>query len=88
MHAESSSTPVKHVVCRLQLLSCDRVWAQEMYERPRQAANTRMASALDGLKRIYEPQQGLLAAARGLGLDVLNASPGGKARIMQYAMGG
>ena len=60
---------------------------QDMYERPRQAANMRMASALDGLKRVFEPQQGLLALARGLGLDVLNAMPGGKARVMQYAMG-
>ncbi len=46
-----------------------------------------MIAALDGLKRVFEPQAGLLSGLRGLGLDALNAAPGVKQRIMRYAMG-
>ena len=60
---------------------------QEAYEAPRQAANGAMIAALDGLKRVFEPQAGLLSSLRGLGLDALNAAPGAKQRIMRYAMG-
>lgn len=60
---------------------------QDMYERPRQRANVTMMGALDSLKRVFAPQNGLLAAARGLGLDALNAFPVVKTRVMQYAMG-
>ena len=60
---------------------------QEMYERPRQQANTAMMAALDSLKRVFAPQQGVLATVRGLGLDLLNAAPPLKNRIMSYAMG-
>ncbi|KAK9825846.1 hypothetical protein WJX81_003187 [Elliptochloris bilobata] len=57
------------------------------YEAPRQAANGAMLAALDGLKRVFEPQSGLLSGLRGLGLDALNAVPGAKQRIVRYAMG-
>ncbi len=46
-----------------------------------------MMAALDGLKRIFEPQEGLLSSLRGVGLDALNAAPAVKQRIMRYAMG-
>ena len=46
-----------------------------------------MMTALDGLKRIFEPQDGLLASLRGLGLDMINGSSGMKRQIMKYAMG-
>ena len=61
--------------------------AQEMYERPRQQANVAMMGALDGLQRVFAPQGGLFASVRGLGLDLLNASPPIKTRIMRHAMG-
>ncbi|KAK9803505.1 hypothetical protein WJX73_010743 [Symbiochloris irregularis] len=60
---------------------------EEMYERPRQRANVSMMAALDALKRVFVPQTGLLATARGLGLDALNAFPLAKNRVMMYAMG-
>ena len=60
---------------------------QEMYEQPRQRANTSMMATLDSLKRVFVPQTGILATVRGLGLDVLNAAPPLKKRIMGYAMG-
>ena len=60
---------------------------QEHYERPRQAANVSMMASLDSLKRVFTPQDGPVAAVRGLGLDLLNATTAGKSRIMQYAMG-
>ena len=60
---------------------------QEQYERPRQRANLSMTAALDGLKRVFEPQTGLSARLRSLGLGVLNELPFAKDKIMQYAMG-
>lgn len=60
---------------------------QEHYEAPRQRANLAMMAALDGLSRVYRPQGGLLASARGLGLGLVNALPGAKQQIMRYAMG-
>ena len=60
---------------------------QEMYEAPRQSENARMMTALDTLKRVFEPQDGLLASLRGLGLDLLNGSGVMKRQIMRYAMG-
>ena len=60
---------------------------QEMYEAPRQSENARMMTALDSLKRVFEPQDGLLASLRGLGLDLLNGSGVMKRQIMRYAMG-
>jgi len=64
-----------------------RLRAQGAYQAPRQAANTAMMAALDGLKRVFEPQEGLLSSLRGVGLDALNAAPAVKQRIMRYAMG-
>ena len=61
--------------------------AQIAYEAPRQRANGAMLAALDGLKRVFEPQSGLLSGLRGLGLDAINALPGAKQRIVRYAMG-
>ena len=61
--------------------------AQSAYEAPRQRANGAMLAALDGLKRVFEPQTGLLSGLRGLGLDAINALPGAKQRIVRYAMG-
>ena len=58
---------------------------QEMYEAPRQRANLAMMSALDGLQRIYKPQEGLLASIRSLGLGVVNSSSTMKQQIMKYA---
>lgn len=46
-----------------------------------------MMAVLDGLKRIFAPQSGLVASLRGLGLDVINGSPEMKRQIMKYAMG-
>ena len=46
-----------------------------------------MMAALDGLKRVFAPQAGLLASMRSLGLDIINATPPVKHRIMRYAMG-
>ena len=60
---------------------------QDMYESPRQQENAAMMTALDGLKRVFEPQDGLLASLRGLGLDVINGSGTMKKQIMKYAMG-
>ena len=60
---------------------------QEQYERPRQRANLSMTAALDGLKRVFEPQTGLTARVRSLGLGMLNEFPFAKDKIMQYAMG-
>ena len=60
---------------------------QEHYELPRQRANVRMTAALDGLKRVFEPQAGLTARLRSLGLGLLNELPFAKDKIMQYAMG-
>ncbi len=60
---------------------------QDMYESPRQQENASMMTALDGLKRVFEPQDGLLASLRGLGLDMINGSDVMKRQIMKYAMG-
>ncbi len=60
---------------------------QEEYERPRQQANISMTAALDGLKRVFEPQTGLTARIRSIGLGLLNDVPFAKDKIMQYAMG-
>lgn len=60
---------------------------QEEYERPRQQANISMTAALDGLKRIFEPQTGLTARIRSISLGFLNDVPFAKDKIMQYAMG-
>lgn len=46
-----------------------------------------MAAALDGLGRIFKPQEGPVAALRSVGLDLLNASGPAKKHIMRYAMG-
>lgn len=46
-----------------------------------------MMTALDSLKRVFEPQEGLLASLRGLGLDLINNSGMMKKQIMKYAMG-
>lgn len=60
---------------------------EEDYERPRQQANISMTAALDGLKRVFEPQTGLTARIRSIGLGLLNDVPFAKDKIMQYAMG-
>ena len=60
---------------------------QDMYETPRQQENGAMATALDSLKRVFEPQDGMLASLRGLGLDLINGSGVMKKQIMRYAMG-
>lgn len=58
-----------------------------MYEGPRQQENAAMMTALDSLKRVFEPQDGLLASLRGFGLDLINGSGAMKRQIMKYAMG-
>jgi 2-polyprenyl-6-methoxyphenol hydroxylase-like FAD-dependent oxidoreductase len=58
-----------------------------LYEAPRQRVNGAMAAALDGLARVFQPQQGSLAALRGLGLDLINSTPLLQRGIMKYAMG-
>ena len=65
------------------------VWSslQEHYEAPRQRANVAMMAILDGLKRVFVPQSGLVAGVRALGLDVVHAVQPLKSRIMKYAMG-
>ncbi|KAL0049996.1 hypothetical protein WJX82_002364 [Trebouxia sp. C0006] len=60
---------------------------EEEYERPRQQANISMTAALNGLKRVFEPQTGLTARIRSIGLGLLNDVPFAKDKIMQYAMG-
>ncbi|KAK9821489.1 hypothetical protein WJX74_001614 [Apatococcus lobatus] len=60
---------------------------EELYERPRQQANVTMMGGLDMLKRLFTPQQGMLASFRNFGLDAVNASPMMKKQIMSYAMG-
>ena len=46
-----------------------------------------MMASLDALKRIYEPQEGFLAAARQAGLALINRSTMAKQQIMKVAMG-
>ncbi len=46
-----------------------------------------MMGGLDLLKRLFTPQQGLLASVRNFGLDAVNATPAVKQQIMKYAMG-
>lgn len=46
-----------------------------------------MIGAIDGLQRVFKPQTGLVAALRGFGLDIIQATPSIKNRIMQVAMG-
>ncbi|KAK9834120.1 hypothetical protein WJX84_000985 [Apatococcus fuscideae] len=60
---------------------------EEHYERPRQRANVSMMAGLDLLKRLFTPQEGLLANMRNLGLDTVNIMPAVKQQIMKYAMG-
>ena len=60
---------------------------QDLYEAPRQRANAAMAAALDGLRRVFQPQEGALASLRGLGLDIINSTPALQRGIMKYAMG-
>lgn len=60
---------------------------QDEYEHPRQQANISMTAALDGIKRVFEPQTGLSARVRSIGLTLLNEVPFAKDKIMQYAMG-
>jgi len=60
---------------------------QAEYEAPRQRANVAMMTALDGLKRIFEPQRGVLAGLRGAGLSIINSAPPIKEQILKYAMG-
>lgn len=60
---------------------------QDNYERPRQRANISMTAALDGLKKVFEPQAGVSARIRNIGLGLLNELPFAKDRIMKYAMG-
>lgn len=62
------------------------IW-QDLYEKPRQTENGLMMAALDGLKRVFAPQSGLLASLRGVGLDIINGNPELKRQIMKYAMG-
>ena len=44
-------------------------------------------AALDGLKRVFEPQRGVFAGLRGAGLSIINAAPPLKEQILKYAMG-
>lgn len=46
-----------------------------------------MTAALDGLKKVFEPQAGVSARIRNIGLGMLNELPFAKDRIMKYAMG-
>ena len=64
------------------------MWAlQESYEAPRQRANVGMMAALDGLQKVFQPQQGWLARVRGAGLGLIDSSGLAKQQIMKYAMG-
>ena len=60
---------------------------QAEYEAPRQRANVAMMTALDGLKRVFEPQRGVFAGLRGAGLGIINSAPPIKEQILKYAMG-
>ena len=68
-------------------MNTGRALLQEMYERPRQRANVAMMASLDALKKIYGPQEGLLAMARQAGLALINSSTSAKQQIMKVAMG-
>jgi hypothetical protein len=60
---------------------------QEEYEQPRQRNNGVMLGAIDALQRVFKPQTGMLAMLRGFGVDVIQANPVIKNRIMHVAMG-
>ena len=59
----------------------------EMYEKPRRAANEVMITALDSIKTAFSIQMKPFAAARNLGLDLINRTPIVRDVIMSYAMG-
>ena len=46
-----------------------------------------MMASLDALKRLYGPQEGLLAMTRQAGLMLINNSVYAKQQIMKVAMG-
>jgi 2-polyprenyl-6-methoxyphenol hydroxylase-like FAD-dependent oxidoreductase len=78
-------THISECNCILTFVWC--IGFQDLYEKPRQTENGLMMAALDGLKRIFTPQTGILASLRGLGLDIINGTPELKRQIMKYAMG-
>jgi ubiquinone biosynthesis monooxygenase Coq6 len=65
----------------------DPLILEEMYEKPRRAANDLMITALDSIKTAFSVQFKPFAAARNLGLDLINRSPSMRDTIMAYAMG-
>uniref|UniRef100_A0A6S8MSN8 Ubiquinone biosynthesis monooxygenase COQ6, mitochondrial n=1 Tax=Dunaliella tertiolecta TaxID=3047 RepID=A0A6S8MSN8_DUNTE len=65
----------------------DLLALQDLYEKPRQAANLAMTAALDGLFRTFGIQAAPFAAARNLGLNLLNAAAPLRTSVMRIAMG-
>ncbi|KAF5836845.1 flavin-dependent monooxygenase [Dunaliella salina] len=65
----------------------DLLALQDHYEKPRQAANLAMTAALDGLARTFGIQAAPFAAARNLGLNLLNAAAPLRTSVMRIAMG-
>ena len=65
----------------------DPLILEELYEKPRRAANETMIAALDSIKTAFSVQLRPFAAARNLGLDLINRTPAVRDTIMSYAMG-
>jgi len=57
------------------------------YEQKRQAANLQMQGGVHAIKTLFTPNEGLLAMARCMGLDLFNATPLIKNTAAAYAMG-
>ncbi|GFH10117.1 FAD_binding_3 domain-containing protein [Haematococcus lacustris] len=59
----------------------------EEYDAPRRRASLAMTASLDGLRQTFAMQSAPFAAARNLGLGLLNAAGPLKTAIMKYASG-
>jgi ubiquinone biosynthesis monooxygenase Coq6 len=57
------------------------------FEDERKGANAAMMAGIDALGRTFQPQDGPLALARAVGLDLFNAVPAIKNRAAEVAMG-
>ena len=57
------------------------------FEDERKGANAAMMAGIDALGRTFQPQDGPLALARAVGLDLFNAIPAIKNRAAEVAMG-
>ncbi|KAL6752551.1 hypothetical protein V8C86DRAFT_585190 [Haematococcus lacustris] len=65
----------------------DAVLLEEEYDAPRRRASLAMTASLDGLRQTFAMQSAPFAAARNLGLGLLNAAGPLKTAIMKYASG-